>query len=60
MAINTGQDEFFDELETMTPSTREKYLNQKLAETIKHAYQNAHAIKEYLIRQASAPTRFAL
>jgi phenylacetate-CoA ligase len=44
MAIEINQGEFFDELETMSPAAREKYLNQKLSETVTRAYQHAPAI----------------
>ncbi len=39
------QDEFFDELEVMSPQAREKYQDQHLAQTIKYAYQHAPAVK---------------
>jgi phenylacetate-CoA ligase len=42
------QGDFFDELETMSASEREKYLNEKLFETINHAYYHAPAAKELL------------
>lgn len=45
MALNSRQDEFFDELEIMTPDAREKYLNQRLSETIDHAYRHAPVVK---------------
>jgi phenylacetate-CoA ligase len=51
MAIEDKQDEFFDELETMSPAAREKYLNQKLSETVEHAYQHAPAVTN-LFKQA--------
>lgn len=55
MAIKAKQDEFFDALETMSPSTREKYLNQKLSETVENAYQHAPAVKEILNRVGVSP-----
>jgi phenylacetate-CoA ligase len=53
----TAQDEYFDELETMTPAAREKYQNAKLAGTIKNAYKNAPAIKELLDRAGVKPSQ---
>lgn len=47
--------EYFDELETMSISKRESYLNQKLAEAVKHAYYNAPAAKEILDRAGIKP-----
>ncbi len=57
MAIKARQDEFFDELETMTPSAREKYLNQKLAETLDRSYRQAPAVKEILDGVGFSPDR---
>jgi len=48
MALKPGKGEFFDELETMPVSQRESYLNQRLAEAVSYAYQNAPAAKEIL------------
>ncbi len=55
MAIEARQDEFFDELETMSPAAREKYLNQKLSETVDNAYQHAPAVKEIFDRAGVSP-----
>ena len=55
MAIKGKQDEYFDELETMTPEARGKYLNQKLSETVDHAYRHAPAIKEILDKAGVSP-----
>ena len=47
MAVTPGkQDEFFDELETMPAGARERYQNEKLSQTIDHAYRNAPAVRE--------------
>ncbi|MBN2076900.1 MAG: AMP-binding protein [Dehalococcoidales bacterium] len=46
MAVNNG--DYFDELETIAPETRQKYLNDKLAATVEHAYNNAPAVKKLL------------
>ena len=45
MAIKDKPDEYFDELETMPAETREKYLNQRLSQTVDHAYRHAPAVK---------------
>jgi len=55
MAIEARQDEFFDELETMSPAAREKYLDQKLSETVDNAYQHAPAVKEIFDRAGVSP-----
>ncbi len=55
MAIEDKPDEFFDELETMSPSAREKYLNQKLSETIAHAYRHAPAVTNLFDRAGVEP-----
>jgi phenylacetate-CoA ligase len=43
MAVNS---EFFDKLETMSHSERQKYLDKKLAEKISYSYQHAPAVKQ--------------
>ena len=48
MAITDKQGEYFDELEIMPPAERKRYHNQKLAETIKHAYRQTPAAKEIM------------
>ncbi|MBN1177390.1 MAG: AMP-binding protein, partial [Dehalococcoidales bacterium] len=40
------KDEYFDELETMSPEAREKHLNGRLAEHVKHAYKHSPAVKK--------------
>jgi len=55
MAIEARQDEFFDELETMSPAAREKYLDRKLSETVDNAYQHAPAVKELFDRAGVSP-----
>ena len=44
MAIDK-KDEFFDELETMSPEKREQYQNQRLSQTVNHAYRHAPAAR---------------
>ena len=46
MAIESKPDSFFDELETMSAETREKYSNQRLSQTVDYAYRHAPAVKE--------------
>src|SRR4030042_782989 len=46
MAVSSKSSEFFDELETMSPAAREKYLNQKLSGQVAHAYSRAPAVKK--------------
>lgn len=47
----------FDELEIMSPEEREKYLNQKLSETVDNAYQNAPATREIFDRAGVSPSQ---
>ena len=55
MAITGKQDEFFDELEVMTPAAREQYQNQKLAETVDHAYRHAPVVRETFDKAGVSP-----
>ncbi|MFC1937105.1 phenylacetate--CoA ligase family protein [Chloroflexota bacterium] len=56
MAIASGrQDEYFDELEVMSPQAREKYLSERLQKTVSHAYHNAPAARELLDRAGVSP-----
>ncbi len=55
MAIKGRPDEYFDELETMSPAAREEYQNRKLVETVDHAYHHAPAIKELFDRAGIGP-----
>ena len=48
MAVSKRQDEYFDDLETMSPEERERYQRQNLAETVNHAYHHAPAVRELL------------
>ena len=59
MALNSRQDEFFDELEIMTPDAREKYLDRKLAETVEHAYRHAPMVKKTLDEAGVSPSRIS-
>jgi len=55
MAIEDKPDEFFDELEIMPAEVREKYLNQRLSQTIGHAYRHAPAVKNMLDKARVSP-----
>ena len=55
MAIAGKQDEFFDELEVMTPAAREQYQNQKLAETVDQAYRHAPVVREAFDKAGVSP-----
>jgi phenylacetate-CoA ligase len=55
MAVRSQNDEYFDELETMIPAARENYFNEKLAETVAHAYQHAPAVKKLLDQAGVSP-----
>jgi phenylacetate-CoA ligase len=55
MAVNIRPDEYFDELETMPPEAREKYLNDRLSVAISHAYAHAPAVKLLLDRAKISP-----
>jgi len=58
MALNR-QDDFFDELEIMTPDAREKYLDRKLSETVEHAYRHAPMVKKTLDEAGVTPSRIS-
>jgi len=55
MAVKKKPDEFFDDLETMSSEAREKYQNEKLAQTVAHAYSQAPAVKELFDRAGISP-----
>lgn len=55
MAVKSKKDEYFDELETMSPAAREKHLNSKLAEHINHVYRHAPAVKNLFDRAGISP-----
>jgi len=55
MAIKGKPDEFFDELEIMSADTREKYFNQRLSQTIDHAYRHAPAVREIFEEAGVSP-----
>jgi phenylacetate-CoA ligase len=47
--------EYFDELETMPVTSRERYLNQKLAEAVAHAYRSAPTAREIMDKVGVKP-----
>jgi phenylacetate-CoA ligase len=55
MAIKRRQSEFFDALETMSPTARTKYLDKRLAETVAYAYKHAPAVKKLFDNAGIAP-----
>lgn len=57
MAVKDRPDEYFDELETMPPSKREKYLNEKLSLTVENAYLNASAVKKLFDKAGVSPAQ---
>jgi phenylacetate-CoA ligase len=50
MAVRTHrrEDEYFDELEVMSQEAREKYLDEKIYQTVMHCYRHAPAVKDLL------------
>lgn len=48
--------EFYDALETMTATQRQRYLNRKLAKAVEHAYNKAPATRELMDRAGVSPT----
>ncbi|MFC1956399.1 phenylacetate--CoA ligase family protein, partial [Chloroflexota bacterium] len=57
MAVEGKRDEYFDELETMPVAARDEYLNQRLSETVAHAYRHAPAIKNTLDKAGINPAQ---
>ena len=55
MAIKGKPDEFFDELEIMPTDTRKEYFNQRLSQTIDHAYRHAPAVREIFEEAGVSP-----
>lgn len=49
--------EFFDELEIMPPAAREAYLNQRLSETVAHAYRHTPTVKMMLDEAGISPSQ---
>ncbi|MDD5126557.1 MAG: AMP-binding protein [Dehalococcoidales bacterium] len=47
--------DYYDELETMTSEAREKYRNEKLAETVSHAYRYAPTAREIFDKAGVKP-----
>ena len=55
MVIEKKPEEFFDELEIMPAETRKQYFNQKLRETVDHAYHHAPATRDIFTRAGVKP-----
>ncbi len=51
------KDEYFDELETMPPGTRDEYFEKRLAHTITDAHKNAPAAKRILDEAGVSPSQ---
>lgn len=51
------QGDFFDELEILPPSSREKYLDGRLAQTVHHAYRHCSAVKRILDTAGVSPAQ---
>jgi phenylacetate-CoA ligase len=45
MAVRAKREEYFDELETMLPSSRQEYLDMKLRQHVTYTYQHSPAVK---------------
>lgn len=52
--------EYFDQLEVMSAKARGKYLSQKLAETINHAYRHAPSVKRIFDRAGITPANIRM
>jgi phenylacetate-CoA ligase len=55
MAVKSRKNEFFDELEIMSPLVRSQYLDRKLSETVEHAYRHAPAVKKIFDKAGVTP-----
>lgn len=55
MALRSPQDEYFDELETMSTADRQYYLDKKLIDKISYSYKNAPAVKQLLDKAGVNP-----
>ncbi|MCJ7605115.1 MAG: AMP-binding protein [Dehalococcoidales bacterium] len=56
MAV-TSPNEYYDELETMSPADREAYLNKKLAAHVAHTYRHAPAVRKLLDGAGVSPAQ---
>ena len=59
MAVKSRPDEFFDELEIMSASDREKYFNRRLSQTVAHAYRHAPAARRILDQAGISPEKIS-
>jgi phenylacetate-CoA ligase len=50
MAVNSGKrnDEYFDDLETMSRDDREAYFNEKLSRVVRNTYRNSAVMRKRL------------
>jgi phenylacetate-CoA ligase len=55
MAVKDKRNEYFDELETMTPEDREKYHSQNLSAAVQFAYRHSPAAKAMIDRSGIRP-----
>ena len=55
MAVRPARDEFFDQLETMSPAARAQYQARKLREMVVRAYQYAPAVKKIFDKAGVSP-----
>jgi phenylacetate-CoA ligase len=55
MAVTGRQDEFFDDLEIMTPEARDRYLTRRLRKAVDNAYRNAPAARGIFDRAGVSP-----
>jgi phenylacetate-CoA ligase len=57
MAVNSREDDFYDELETMAPEVRRAYLDLKLTGKIAYSYRHAPAVKKLLDNAGVKPSQ---
>jgi phenylacetate-CoA ligase len=55
MALKSRRDEYFDELELMTPDVRGQYLDKKLTEAVAYACSHAPAVKKLFDKAGLSP-----
>ncbi len=57
MAVSPRPDEYFDDLETMSPKARQEYIDRRLVEHIGYVYQHAPMVKRLFERAGVTPER---
>ncbi|MBN1692294.1 MAG: AMP-binding protein [Dehalococcoidales bacterium] len=55
MALKSNRDKYFDELETMLPSSRQEYLDMKLSAHVTYCYNHSPAVKASLDKVGVRP-----